>query len=184
MLAPSKRTSGDATMRRIALLGMAFAACAAGAAGPEGRWTGTAAVPDRALPLVIDIARESSGAWTGSIILPGLDVKGAPLQNIAVQGDEVRFDVGDALGAAPFGPATFVARVGADGRIRGEMKQAGNVAPIALARTGEAQVERAPRSGPVAATTEGRWVGEFELGGYPRKVTIDIANRGGAPAEV
>ena len=85
---------------------------------------------------------------------------------------------------APYGPAAFVVRLGNDGRMRGEMKQAGNVAPLTLARTGDAQVEYPPKSGPVAAATEGRWVGEFELGGFPRKVTIDISNRGAAPAQV
>jgi hypothetical protein len=157
---------------------------AADAAGLEGRWTGSAAVPGRDLPIVIDLARDAAGGWTGSLIVPGFDVKGAPLDHLVVQGDEARFDAGDALGAAPFGPATFVTRLAADGRLRGELSQAGNVAALSLARTGDAQVETPRKSTPVASTTEGRWVGKFELGGYPREVTIDIANRGSAAPEV
>ena len=171
-------------MRRIVLLGLVLAASGAHAAGFDGRWTGTAAIPGRELPLVMDFARDASGAWTGSLIIPGIDVKGAALRNIQVAGDELRCDAGDALGPAPYGPATFTARLGNDGRLAGEMRQAGNVAALALARTGEAQVEYPRKSGPVAATTEGKWVGEFELGGYPRKITLDIANHGRAAAEV
>lgn len=171
-------------MRRIALLGLGLAALQAGAADFTGRWTGTAAIPGRELPVVVDLGRDASGAWEGSLIIPGIDVKGASLHNINVSGEEVRFDAGDVLGPAPYGPTTFSARLGNDSRLRGEMKQAGNSAPLVLVRTGDAQVEHAPKSGPVAAATEGRWVGEFELGGFPRKVTIDIANRGKEPAQV
>jgi hypothetical protein len=64
----------------------------------------------------------------------------------------------------------------------GRMRQAGNEAPFRLARTGPAQVEPPVRSTPVGRALEGEWTGEFELGGYPRKVTITIANRGDAGA--
>jgi len=184
MLGAIEKPAGESKMRRIALLGLGLAALQAGAADFAGRWSGMAAIPGRELPVVVDLARDASGAWAGSLIIPGIDVKGAALHDIQVVGDEVRFDAGDALGPAPYGPTTFAARLGNDGRLRGEMKQAGNAAPLTLARTGEAQVEYAPKSGPVAAATEGRWVGEFELGGFPRKVTIDIANRGKEPAQV
>ena len=171
-------------MKTVAICCVALVSLTAGAEILDGRWTGAADVPGRPIPLVIDLARDPGGAWTGSLTVPGLDVKGAALANIAVQGDEMRFDAGDALGAAPFGPATFVLRVAAGGRMRGELTQAGNVAPIALARTGDAQVEPPRRSTRVAATTEGRWVGDFELGGFPRHVTLDIANAASGAAQV
>jgi len=171
-------------MKTLAVCCVALVSWPAGAEKLDGRWTGAADVPGRHIPLVIDLARDPGGTWAGSLTVPGLDVKGATLGNIAVQGDEMRFDAGDALGAAPFGPATFVLRVAADGRMRGELTQAGNVAPIALARTGDAQVEPPRRSTRVAATTEGRWVGDFELGGFPRHVTLDIANAASGAAQV
>ena len=165
-----------------ALLFASTLACAA--TGLDGRWTGQAAIPGRDIALVIDLARDASGTWSGSLTAPGLDVKGAPLANFSIQGDELRFDAGDALGAAPFGPATFALRPAGDGRLSGELTQAGNVAPIALMRSGDAQVEPPRRSTRVASTTEGRWVGQFELGGYPRHVTIDIANPATGAAQV
>jgi hypothetical protein len=166
--------------KSICAAALLVAATLANAAGFEGRWSGSAAIPDRTLPLVIDLARDARGNWSGSLIAPGLDIKGATLANITVQGEEMRFDAGDALGAAPFGPATFVLRAPGDGRLRGELAQAGNVAALWLARTGDAQVEPPRRSTRVAAATEGRWVGQFDLGGFPRHVTLDISNQADA----
>jgi hypothetical protein len=149
-----------------------------------GRWAGRARIPGRDLTLVIDLAPDAAGAWTGSLTMPGFDIKGAPLANIQVGGDSVAFDAGDALGAAPDGPATFAARLDGRGGMAGEMRQAGNAAAFTLERIGEAQVELPPRSTPVAREIEGRWTGEFEMGGYPRHVTVDFANRAGSAAKV
>src|SRR6185436_11681487 len=95
-------------------------------------------------------------------------------------GEDVSFDLGNVLGT-PSGAAQFKARTTAD-RMTGEMRQAGNVARFALAKRGPAQVEAPPQSTPVARELEAQWVGEFELGGYPRKVTITLENHGGAGA--
>ena len=171
-------------MRRILmLLAVSTATLSSAAADLAGRWSGAAQVPGRDIPLVIDLAKDSSAAWIGSIIVPGFYVKGAPLGNVKVMGSDISFDVGDALGAAP-NQATLVAHLDEKSRMTGELKQAGNVAPFTLERTGAAQVDLAKRSTAVSHETEGRWIGEYEMGGYPRHVTVDIANRAGAPASV
>jgi hypothetical protein len=64
----------------------------------------------------------------------------------------------------------------------GEMRQAGNVARFTLRRTGPAEVEASPRSTPVRPELEDQWTGEYELLGYPRRVTITLENRGEAGA--
>lgn len=134
--------------------------------------------------MVVDLARDASGAWTGSLTLPGLNVKGAPLTNIETKVDEVRFDSPEALAGRPPEPARFTARTDGSGVLVGELRQAGNVAPFVLRRAGPAQVEGAKRSTAVPRGVEGRWVGRYELGGYPRSVTVDIANDGGAMPNV
>jgi hypothetical protein len=141
-------------------------------------------IPGRDMSIVLDLAKDSSGDWRGSMIMPGFDVKGAPLENLKVAGDDITFDAGDALGAEPYGPAKFAARTDASGAMSGELTQSGNTARFTLKRTGAAQVELAARSTAVSRETEGRWIGEYEMGGYPRHVTVDIANRPGAPANV
>jgi hypothetical protein len=150
----------------------------------EGRWEGVVLVPERPLRLVVDLAQEGGNAWTGSLVMPGLGIKGAPLAIVAVDGSEVRFESRLALAERVDGPATFVARLGPDGTLAGEMRHAGNQASFALKRTGNAQVDTPARSTPVTSAVEHEWRGQFELGGYPRHVTLVFANRreGGATA--
>jgi hypothetical protein len=149
----------------------------AGAAQPaEGRWQGTIHIPARDLAVVVDLARDSSGAWSGSMILPGLGVKGAPLSNIAVRDRDVVFDAGSALRAEKDAPATFKARLTATSTMAGAFTQAGNVARFELTRVGAAQVDAPPRGTRVRPAIVGEWTGAFELGGYPRQVTIDLQN--------
>jgi hypothetical protein len=165
-------------MHRAALVVFACLAAAAAAAPPEGRWTGHAQLPGRNLPLVLDIAPGPSGSWIGSLTIPGQNIKGAELSRITLEGNRIDIEAGAVLSPPTGGGGvTFKARV-EGAAIVGEMDQAGNKAPFRLVRTGPAQIDPAARSAPVASSTQGRWVGEFELGGYPRHVTLDIANDG------
>lgn len=150
--------------------------------GPVGRWEGPIQIPGRALHLVVDLSQDSSGTWIGSIILQGLGIKGAPLSNLAVTDTDVAFDIGSLLSSPTYGAAHFHAlRTGADG-MSGEMSQGGNAAKFSLTRIAPAQVEPAPRSTAVGRDLAGRWIGEFELGGYPRHVTITVESHGDAAA--
>ena len=165
-------------MRRAALVVFLSLAAVAAAAPPEGRWSGHAQLPGRNLPLVVDIAPGPSGGWIGSLTIPGQNIKGAELAQITLDGNRIAIDAGTVLSLPTGGGGvTFKARMEGTG-IVGEMEQAGNKAPFHLVRIGPAQVDQAARSAPVASSTQGRWVGEIELGGYPRHITLDIANDG------
>ena len=149
-----------------------------------GRWEGSVKIPERELKLIVDLAQESGG-WIGSIIIPGLDVKGATLTDIAMSGSDVTFSIKSALGAGSVGQAKFEAHLTANDTLSGDFVQAGNTAPFALRRAGPAQVELPPRSTAVDKEFEGEWKGEYELFGYPRHVTIKLVNHNaeGATAE-
>ena len=151
-------------------------------AAPEGRWEGQAQIPGRELRLVVDLQETSAGVWIGSIIVPGLGIKGAALSNIAMTGRDVAFDVADALSDPKVRPPTFRAHLDSDDGMAGEMSQGGNVAKFSLAKIGPPQVDRPPRSTAVTASLEGKWSGEYEMGGYPRQVTITLENHGDAGA--
>jgi hypothetical protein len=169
-------------MRRTLVLLLSLSTLACGAKAPEGRWEGSAQIPGRELPLIVNLAQDSTGAWAGSIIIPGLGIKGAPLTNVRVTDTDLSFDVDGALRMAPYGAAEFKARlIGADG-LAGEMSQGGNVAKFSLRRVAPAQVELATRSTAVAHAIEDQWIGDFELGGYPRHVTITLENKPGGAA--
>lgn len=149
---------------------------------PEGRWEGVIRVPDRELRFTADFARDRGGAWAGSITMPGLSVQGAALSPIVVSETGIAFTVVNALGNATHGPATFRSQRISTERIVGEMRQAGNAAEFVMQRIGSARVEPPRRSTRVSASVEDEWVGEYELGGYPRRVTIALRNRGDAGA--
>lgn len=148
----------------------------------EGRWEGRILIPGRETPVVLDLARNRAGAWVGSIILPGLGIKGAPLGNIVAHRSDVAFDLGNVLSTPEDGPARVRARLNAADRLSGEMNQGGNAARLSLRKIGVAQVDPAPASTPVGRGLEDQWIGEFELGGYPRQVTLTLENHANAAA--
>jgi hypothetical protein len=169
-------------LRGIVLLALALLPTLARGATPAGRWEGVVDVPGRPLPLVVDLAPGTGGGWIGSIIVPGIGIKGAALVHVNVEAGSVGFDLGSVLASPAEGPATFSAHVDADGAMHGEMRQAGNVARFTMTRTGSPQVEAPPRSTPVALEIARTWRGDFEWGGYPRHVTLGFENHGNAGA--
>jgi hypothetical protein len=160
----------------------AFAVSALAPAGgvPQGRWEGSIAVPDRALPLIVDLARDGE-RWVGSVTLPGLSIKGAALDHVAVTPQGATFALTVPEGGRGLA-ATFTGRIGKDGGMTGTFLQAGNSAAFALRRVGEAQVDPPVSSTPVAAALEGEWRGDYERDGYARHVTITLRNHAGGPA--
>lgn len=135
----------------------------------SGRWEGTARVPGDELPVIVDLAQEN-GAWAGSIIIPGLGLKGAPLTSIEVQPVDVKFAVKGAIGIA------LNLHLVSTGKLAGNFEQAGNHAPATLQKTGPPQVEYPPHNTPVAKELEGEWKGDYEMLGNMRHVSIKFAN--------
>jgi len=168
------------TVFGLLLFVVAFGCRAAPSA--EGRWEGLIRISGSEQPVTVDLSAAGSGIWTGSIILSRLGISGAPLANLVVTDADVAFDLGATLADAATGAARFTARRVAADIMAGDMRQAGNVAGFSLARSGPAQVEAPPRSTPVGRDLEDRWNGEYELGGYPRRVTITLENHANAGA--
>jgi hypothetical protein len=135
----------------------------------SGRWEGTARIPGDELTVVVDLAQEN-GAWVGSIIMPGLGLKGVQLTDIKVQPPDVNFAVKGPLGIQ------LKLRLDANNKMAGNFEQAGNRATTTLQKTGPPQVEYAPRSTPVAKELEGEWKGDYEMLGYTHHVSIKFAN--------
>jgi hypothetical protein len=55
----------------------------------SGRWEGSVKIPERELRLIVDLAQDRGGAWIRSIIILGMDVKGAALTDIVVKNSEL-----------------------------------------------------------------------------------------------
>jgi hypothetical protein len=144
----------------------------------SGRWEGNARIPGDELTVVLDLAQDN-GAWVGSIIIPGLGVKGTQLTDIKVELPDVNFGV-----KGPLGIKLNLRLLDANKKLAGNFEQAGNRAPATLQKTGPPQVEYPPRSTPVAKELEGEWKGDYEMLGYTRHVSIKFANRpNGATAD-
>ena len=171
-------TVPDALLRLVAIVILATASPSRGEETISSRWEGTAHIPGDDLTVIVDLAQEN-GAWVGSMIIPGLDVKGAPLTDIRVKPPDVSFSVKGTLGIQ------LKLQLDGSGKMTGNFEQAGNRAPATLQRTGPAQVEQPPRNTPVAKELEGEWKGDYEMLGYTRHVSIKFTNRGpnGAAAE-
>ncbi len=139
----------------------------------SGRWEGLAAIPGTPMPVVLDL-----DAQAGSVTLPGRGVSGAPLRQLVIEGSTLRASLETAIptfGAAGPPPSLALERR-ADGRLGGQLLLGGQAAELTLERTGSAQVRPEPSSSPVSAALAGTWRGRYELGGYPREVTLKIAS--------
>lgn len=171
-------TAAGALLRLVAIIVFAVALPCPAQDIINGRWEGTAQIPDGELIVIVDLAQEH-GAWVGSIIIPGLGVKGAPLTDINVKPPDLSFAVKGTLGIQ------LKMRLDAGGKMSGDFQQAGNRAPTTLQKIGPPQVERPPRNTAVAKELEGEWKGDYEMLGYARHVSIRFANRdtNGATAE-
>jgi hypothetical protein len=122
---------------------------------------------------VVDLARDG-GTWIGSVIVPGRGVKGATLNALQVDETGVRFGLDAAMRFAPEPAPRAVLRFAADGTLAGEFTQAGHRAALALQRSGPPQVDRPVTPTPITAALPGQWRGRYELGGYPRQVTLTL----------
>jgi hypothetical protein len=162
-------TAARALVRLMLILIVAAALPCRGEDVISGQWEGTAQIPGNELTVVVDLAQEN-GVWVGSIIIPGLGLKGVPLTDIKVQPPDVNFGVKGALGVQ------LKLRLDANNKLAGNFEQAGNRAPASLQKTGMPQVEYPLRNTPVAKELEGEWKGDYEMLGYPRHVSIKFAN--------
>lgn len=177
---PSRWLSRGAATAVLVVMGLGAQAIAAGP-GPAGRWQGEARIPGAPMPVVLDLVLDqapgSAQRWAGSITLPGRGVKGAVLETVSVSTNgEVQANVGAAFGGPPMQqPTRITLRPAAGGRLEGEWQQAGHRAMLVLRRSGEAQVDSPPPRTPLPPALAGVWRGRYELGGYPREVTLTLA---------
>jgi hypothetical protein len=171
-------------LRLFATIFLASAAACHAGESAAGRWEGSAQIPGGDLRLIVDLAQDQAQQWIGSIIVPGLGVKGAPLADISVNDSEIAFSIKGALGSERAGQTKLKAHLTPDSRLTGEFMQGGNNAPLGLEKMGPPQVELPPRNTVVSKQIEGEWKGDYELNGYPRHVTMKFANRGTEGASV
>jgi hypothetical protein len=173
-------------LRLVSIVLLCSALVCEAAESPAGRWEGSIQIPGSEFPLIVDLERVAGKAWAGSIIIPGLGVKGAPLTELSVGDSGISFTIKAALASERTGQAKFRGRVTSAGQLTGDFLQAGNTAPFVLQKIGPPQVELPRKSTANSQELEGEWKGDYEMDGYPRHVTLTLANHkpGGASAQL
>ncbi len=149
--------------------GVAFAQTSA---GPSGHWEGSIQVPAQEIKIQLDLA-ETGGKWEGTITIPAQGLKSLPLSAMAVSGESVGF----AIGGIP-GEPTFKGTLSKDAKtLAGDFTQGGGTVPFSVARTGEAKIERPPKSTPVTKDVEGSWEGAVEIQGKTLRLVFKLSNQ-------
>jgi hypothetical protein len=141
-----------------------------------GRWEGSVQITGSAFNLIVDLDQSASKDWVGSIIIPGLGVKGAPLTELSIKDSAISGTIKGALSGPRTGGTSIRASLTTHEQLKGELLQAGNSAAFILRKTGPPQVELPRKSTIVSKDFVGQWKGDYEMDGYPRHVTLNLAN--------
>ncbi|HEV3017859.1 MAG TPA: hypothetical protein VGY49_02465, partial [Burkholderiaceae bacterium] len=107
----------------------------------QGRWEGEVQVPGAPLTLIVDLAQGEASSWTGSVVMPGLGIKGAAIGDISVTDSGITFTMSGIMKAGGAAPPRISAHLTGAGALTGDFEQAGNRAHFTLNRIGPAQVE-------------------------------------------
>jgi hypothetical protein len=147
-----------------------------------GRWEGSLQIPGNEYRLILDLDRIDGKGWGGSIIIPGLGLKGVPLSHFTLDGSQFSFALDHALASPRIEAPKFQCHLSGSDRLTGDFIQAGNKASFTLTKTGPPQVEVPRQSTAIGKDFVGQWKGDYEMNGYPRHVTVTLANHDSGPA--
>jgi hypothetical protein len=159
---------------RVVLLGAGLAGLAmAGMAQTDskvaGHWEGKIQMPKRDLGITVDLGKNPTGAWIGSMSVAGSSAKDVPLDDIAVEDTNVRFTSN--LPESVF----FEGHPSADSAsLSGTASTAAGGVPFQLTRTGEANVKVPPPSTVLSREFAGSWEGSHEVNGKARRVGLKL----------
>ena len=169
-------------MRALAIVLLGFAASTPCLADDiSGRWQGEAQVPGAPIALTVDLVKNKSGAWIGSITTADLHMKSMPLTDISDEGGHIAFAT-QGSGASHEGQFALRGKIGSAETMDGDFSVGGNTAKFELKKVGAASVDFAQGSTPLDKAFEGKWIGDYAIADVPRHVTMTIANSAGGAA--
>ena len=162
------------TQRTILLGALLLSTISAQPTGnPSGHWEGSIQSSIGELNFEIDLARNSTGEFTGALNQPSEHITGLPLASIAVDGKSLRFQV-----KGTPGERAFKGTISDDGKsISGDFSQGGYTIPFSVTRTGEARFEAAVKNPPVSKELEGVWNGTLAADGKQLRGILTLSNQ-------
>jgi hypothetical protein len=135
-----------------------------------GHWEGKVILPNQEVKLVVDIAKNASGAWVGTIGAPGTSMLDVPLVQLRVEEATVHF------AATVPQLSTFEGTLSAKGdSLAGSATDPRGSAPFTLARTGDAKVNLPAVSSALTKEFEGVWEGASSANGQTRHLVLRLA---------
>lgn len=139
------------------------------AVDPVGHYEGSISSPAGEMTLQIDLTRTPKGEIAGTLTVPVQKLKGFPLTNVIVKGNDVSFDIATSGGGYFRGELT-------EKRISGEFSTQMGALPLDLERAGEARMYPLPASARIGKELEGEWNGTLDVDGGMR-VSLSLANQ-------
>ncbi len=119
--------------------------------GLAAHWEGAIQTPEKAVRIVVDLAKNSKGEWIGSFSIPAREIVDAPLTGISVKDAAVRFGLG-------ISTTFFDGKLSEDsGGLAGTATSERGTAPFQLKRSGEASVKPPAPSSGLSKDFEGTW---------------------------
>jgi hypothetical protein len=149
------------------------------AVDPSGHWTGAIHVPAyngasaREIGIDVDIAKTAGGGLEATFGQPAQNIKGLPLGKVSLDGKAISFEL------KANGGGLFKGTVADAKKISGEFitTEGGFAIPFDLARTGDAQIQAAPRSAAIGKEFEGTWSGTIAVDGKKERLVLKMANQ-------
>jgi hypothetical protein len=136
---------------------------------PAGHYEGTISSPGGTMELQIDLTQTAKGDIAGTLTIPAQKLRGFPLTNVSVKGQDVSFDI------ATSGGGHYRGELQGNG-ISGEFSTQIGPLPLDFERTGEAQIYTLPASTRVTKELEGVWNGTLDVEGGMR-ARLSLANQ-------
>ncbi len=164
--------------KRISRPLIPFAAClllaapvrAQSAVDPSGHWEGSIQVQGRDIPVVVDLAKQNGGGFSGTIGLPQENLAGLPMQSVTFEGGWVTFSVRS--------DQVFKAALSADGKsMSGDYTVSAGSVPFGMDRKGDAVIAAPPKSPKITRELEGTWNASPTVGGATMRLVLALANQ-------
>jgi hypothetical protein len=138
---------------------------------PAGHWVGSLDVGP-GLAIEIDLGRQGTAGWRGTMSVPAQGSKGVPLADVTVKNTTVEF----AVKGAP-GDPRYSGVLSADGKtITGTFTQGGGALPLVLTWKGEAQFAAPVKNKPISPALAGTWEGTLDVKGTMLRLVLTLAN--------
>jgi hypothetical protein len=142
---------------------------------PSGHWQGAVSAPTGELRFELDLEKNNSGGYLGTLDIPGEKIAGLPLRQVVVDGQTIEFNART--------DQTFRGELAADGTsMAGTFSVEGAALPFHVTRTGDARVHAAPRGSPIAGVLEGTWNGTMAANGM--RLALKLANNSDGTSSV